>query len=164
MVGSLAAWPQRLFMEYLINQVAADIGVGDWGPRGARNHLRFPKCLNQIEKGPKMWKIGSDKHWLRPLVGGARSVYACGCRPLPSSPFVLITLCGPVLYCTVYCALYCTVLYCVLYWSHCVDLCSLWSVCSSSQLSSYEGRHRNDGIRGQHTRCHQNIRMAKHVN
>ena len=41
-------------MEYLINQVAADIGVGDVGARGARNHLRCPKCLNQIEKGQKM--------------------------------------------------------------------------------------------------------------
>ena len=122
MVGSLAAWPQRLFMEYLINQVAADIGVGDWGPRGARNHLRFPKCLNQIEKGPKMWKIGSDKHWLRPLVGGVQT------RPWLQTT-AIFAICtdhiGPVLHCTV---LYCTVLYCtVLCWSHNVDLCSLWS-------------------------------------
>ena len=139
-------------MEYLINQVAADIGVGDCGAN----------CLNPVEKGQnltrKVQKMGRDQD-LTNFGCGCLSEgrgHACGCRPLPSSP-LLITLCGPVLYCTV---LYCTVLITLCGPVLCVHCDQLRS---SSQVSSCEGRRRNDGTRGLHTRCQQNSRMAKHV-
>ena len=136
-------------MEYLINQVAADIGVGDWGAN----------CLESSGKGAKSDKksaengqgSGSDKHWLRPLVGGARTRLWLQTAAILAITDHIVSTCT-VLYCTVLITL-CGPVLCV----HCDQLRS------SSQVSSCEGRRRNDGTRGQHTRCQQNSRMAKHV-